>query len=319
MLRGPHKLRDHTDGSPVAADHQLKPVVFPPSSLKATGRYRAYFVPWSLSRPEVTRLLPRGLEIASQDLVPADRHPVLFAFGSQERVCPIFQDMEGLAYREFLIAIPYLQWMGRRNFRYRGPFVYLPRLFLDHWLPVVLGWMCGFAKERACIESTPEEYRITSLFGRSPLIAGIFRPWGSAGRPQDFPGFKAMREIFSQPLVTGTPFGCMCLDFVWELERARLQAIDAEVRIEHAFLPGLPLASFEVEGIDKCAPGAFHLDVPWTLSRPFRPSAIGYRKARISRRRSSLPPPHFSGRGDSPELKGSAGLPQSDSPMISLG
>src|SRR5262249_18012598 len=90
----------------------------------------------------------------------------------------------------------------------------------------------------------------------------------------EFPGFAPFREIFAQPLVTHTPVGCMCLNFDWHLDRAQVQAIDAEVSIEQAFLTGLPLETFRVEGIDQGMPGAFHLDVPWTLSRPFRPASF---------------------------------------------
>jgi hypothetical protein len=179
--------------------------------------------------------------------------------------------------------------------------VYLPRLYLDHWLPVLLGWMCGFAKRRARIDSTNDQYRIHSLFRRRPLIKSEFKPCGSAGRPQEFPGFETVREIFRLPLVTWTPLGFMCLDFRWELERAQVQAIDAEVQIEQAFLPGLPLEPFRVDGIDTCAPGtcgpgAFCLDVPWTLSRPFRPSTIGCPKPQISARKSVLARPHLADR-----------------------
>src|SRR5205085_2917933 len=100
-------------------------------------------------------------------------------------------------------------------------------------------------------------------------------PSGRVGNPRDFPHFAAVREIFELPLATSTPLGGMCLDFHWELENAQMQAIEAQVCIEEPFLPGLPIGPFESDGIDESSAGAFHLDVPWTLSRPFRPSSLG--------------------------------------------
>jgi hypothetical protein len=269
--------------------------LFPHSLIRATGRYQAYFVPSSLTRQVVARLLPRGLETAPQELAPAGQHPVLFVFGKQQEVRPIIQVGKGLEYLEFLLAIPYLQWKNDR-LRFRGPLVYLPRLYLDHWLPVLLGWLCGFAKQRARMRSAAEAYRIDRLFDGSPLIQAAFHARGGTGRPRDFLKFAALQDIFVQPLVTATPFGCLCLDFHWKLEEAQMQAADAEVRIEQAFLPGLPLGPFQVDGIDRFPDGAFHLDVPWTLSRPFRPSSIGRMKPGPAARGSFLHRAHLGDR-----------------------
>jgi hypothetical protein len=245
-----------------------------------------------LPRQVVVKLLPRGLEIAPQEIVPADQHPVLFVFGRQEHVQPVIRLGQGLDYLEFLVALPYLQWTENR-FRYRGPFVYLPRLYLDHWLPVLLGWLCGLAKERAGMESWGEQDRIASLLAGTPLAWGSFKPLGQAAAPHDFPGFTVLRDIFSQPLVSVTPFGFMCLDFEWKLEQARLRPVQAEVRFEQPFLPGLPLEPLHMDGIDRRPGGAFNLDVPWTLSRPFLPSSLGVERAL----KSPFPRgPHFDAR-----------------------
>jgi hypothetical protein len=246
---------------------------FPPTCIEVAGQYRTHFVPWSLHRQSLTRLLPDMLELAPQCLVSGDRHPVLLSFGRQERVFPLVQSDKGMAYFEFIVAVPYLQWKSHVQC-YRGPFVYLPRLYLDQWLPMILGWLCGFAKERAYVISGENEYHITSYSERVTLISASFAPCGKTGTPDEFAGFGDLREIFAQPLVTHTPVGSMCLDFRWHLEQARVQAIAADVRIEWAFLPGMEVEEFRVDGIDKCAMGAFYLDVPWTLSRPFRPSSI---------------------------------------------
>src|SRR5262249_47177332 len=151
---------------------------------------------------------------------------------------------------------------------------YLPRLFLDHWLPVLLGWLCGLAKRRARITETKESYPVSSLFENAPLIYGSFQPRGKLGLPEQFPYFEALREVFEMPLVTHTPFGFLCLNFQWDLEAAQMQAIKTEVSIASEFLPGLPLGRFRLDGIDEKPMGSFRLDVPWKLSRPFLASAL---------------------------------------------
>jgi hypothetical protein len=279
--------------------HATPGALFPNTLLKAVGQYRADFVPWSLPTQVVQQQLPRQLEIAPQELTPAGEHPVLLVFGRQEHVRPIFLRIRGMEYLEFILAIPYLRW-STHHYPYSGPFVYLPRLYLDHWLPVILGWLCGFAKQRAHVAEAHGVYRIKSRMSHRPLIGAAFTARDAPARPRAFPRFEPLRGIFKMPLVTRFPFGCICLDFGWDLERATMQAIETQVDIEQAFLPDLPVGPFHVGGIDAQPFGAFRLDVPWTLTRPFLPSSLRERF-------------------DTAAPSGSASSVQSVSPTISLG
>jgi hypothetical protein len=63
----------------------------------------------------------------------------------------------------------------------------------------------------------------------------------------------------------------------FELEKATLQAIHGEVRIDASFVRGLPRGGFPFEGIDSGPLGGFLIEVPWTLSLPFSCSSHALR------------------------------------------
>jgi hypothetical protein len=250
---------------PAAAPHAL----FPRSRLDTDGWYKATFVPCSLPLGAVRQMLP-----AAQTLTPAGQHPLLFVFGQQRHVRPILHRGAGLTYHEFITVVPFVQWTSPGH-AYRGPFAFLPRLFLDRWLPVILGWLVGFAKRRASLQAKPGSYAISQLFRNQPIIGGFFAPRGPVGSCDSFPLFGGLRPIFELPLITRLAVGpFLALKFTWELERAKMQAAAGDVRIHEAFVPGLPVANFHAEGVDREALGAFTLDVPWRLSSPVAPSSL---------------------------------------------
>jgi hypothetical protein len=219
-------------------------------------------------------MLPNQLELAPQDLTPPGQHPILLLFGRQQHVRPNFLHTKGQDYLEFIVAVPYVQW-AVPGYPYHGPFAFLPRLYLDHWLPTVLGWLCGFAKRRAIMAETADAYEVRFLLTQKLAIRGNFAGRGDLRPPADFSHFEPMRDVFLLPLVTRMAMGyCVCLDFDWHLDKAQLQAVDGRVDVGHAFVPGLPVDSFVVKGLDDAPLGAFRFVVPWSLTRPFWPSAL---------------------------------------------
>src|SRR5688572_22995093 len=85
-----------------------------------------------LPKARVQRLLPVGLELAPNPLAPVGKHPVLvqlshwrFEFGNMD-------------YDETMLAVPYVQLSSCDEPR-RGPFLYMPRLYLNEELPRLLG------------------------------------------------------------------------------------------------------------------------------------------------------------------------------------
>src|SRR5262245_50573450 len=115
-------------------------VVYPHAEVYAVGTYQAATVLWSLPLAVAQALLPSGLELGPQQVAPPGEHPVLLMFGHHQGVRPNFLHVPGMEYLEFLVAVPHVQWVQRTD-PYRGPFAFLPRLFLDRWLPTALGWL----------------------------------------------------------------------------------------------------------------------------------------------------------------------------------
>ncbi len=222
-----------------------------------------------MSNAAVQAMLPGGLELGPQTLAPAGQHPICFMFCLQKDVRPPLLGL-GLKYLELILAVPFVQWTHPTN-SYRGPFIFMPRLYLDRWLPVILGWFYGFAKVRARMSTAENYYRVRSLLRDRPIISGDFAPHGPIGPPSSFPHFEPVRDLFRQPFVAKSivgPFICSRFDF--HLDDAHMQSIDATVHLTEAFVPGLAVGDFHVPGIDMTPVGAFYIQIPWTLSPPFR-------------------------------------------------
>ena len=88
----------------------------------------------------VRSYLPDGLEPIPQRAVgqAPTTHPVNLIFCIQTHVGSPFTDFN---YDEFILSIPSVQWDDKHkdNYKYRGPFIYLPKLYLNESLPVELG------------------------------------------------------------------------------------------------------------------------------------------------------------------------------------
>jgi hypothetical protein len=102
--------------------------------------------------------------------------PVLLTFCVQTKVGAPFTDFN---YKEFILTVPYVQWDATEapKYKYRGPFSYLPHLYLNETEPVILGreW-AGDDKELGVIE------RASSAQGGSFKVTGSpMHPF--AGRP----------------------------------------------------------------------------------------------------------------------------------------
>ena len=203
-------------------------------------------------------LLPPGLELLPQNLVPAGRHPLILLFGEHRGVGLDWLAFK-LHYRELVVALPFVRPQGGPP----GPFCYLPLLLLDRRLPTWLGrWLYGFAKRRAPIRRTADRFDAGRRADDAPLLSARFVP--IAGLPDVEP----VRSLFEQPLISrGRGDRWRYARFDFGFERARLAGIEAEVRVHPALLPGLPDGPIR--------PGSsFRIETAWTLERLW-PSDLG--------------------------------------------
>jgi hypothetical protein len=241
----------------------------------AVGTYRSDCAVVALPIGDVRAMLPAGVAPGPQTLAPPGHHPVLFMFGRHSGVHPVILPIRGGSYHEMITAVPFLDYPdGAKTDSgsvYRGPYAFMPRLYLDDWIFVVLGWFYGYDKVRARIEDTGDAYRVRSLVRRRPIVSGRFLPRGEAGPVSDFPNFAAVAPAFRQPVLGKFFFGpIVCSIMAFELEKAVMRPVEARIAVETAYLPGMPAREFRVPGIDASPLGAFHIEVPWTLSYPMR-------------------------------------------------
>jgi len=240
----------------------------PFSNLYGEGDYAAAIMLLPIASDQVARMLPNALELAPQTATPAGTHPVFFMFGRQSDVHSHLSRWPTMTYDEFVLGVPGTQWKSTTS-TYRGPYFFMPRLFLNRLLPIGLGYLYGFAKELARVQVVNEAYQINSLWQNEALISDQFTPQGSTDTVSNFPLFKTQMDWLNQPFIGQTLLGFYQRShFDWDFDHAQIQAIEGQVTIAQTFKSGLPTGKFTFESLAQSALGAFQLRTHWRLSPP---------------------------------------------------
>jgi hypothetical protein len=242
----------------------------PQSRLRAVGKGTAWVFLRSMAAESVRKMIPRCLELAPQKLTLPGEHPVFFMLVHHQGVRPNILPIRGMDYLECLVAIPDLQWRST-NQAYRGPFCYMPRLFLNRWMAVFLGWLYAFPKLRERVDRTKTTFAVRRLLSGRPVISGSVEYLGTPASPTEFPAFgpiqSLLRQPFTQPLLGSF---CLCSFLNFHFSDAQIQPLRGRLEFQEAFLPGLSVGAFDFEtGTD-----AFEVAVPWDLPSPFLASQI---------------------------------------------
>jgi hypothetical protein len=207
-------------------------------------------------------MLPAGLQLAAQDVMPQDRHPLVLIMGKQSDVRPRAAPL-GAGYLEFILAVPFVGHCARGP---RGPFCYCPRLFLDRRLPTLAGRLLyGYVKRRATIRMTESSYRIADLEGGESLLSADFRATGAAVEPSR----SGISAPFDLPVVSEAARGWRysCADC--GLERAFVQPVELHLVIHRPFVSGLPVGEFLIADADGDGARAFRIRTSWRLDGPW--------------------------------------------------
>jgi hypothetical protein len=207
-------------------------------------------------------MLPAGLQLAAQDGLPRDRHPLVLIMGKQSEVRPRAAPF-GASYLEFILAVPFVGHRGRGP---HGPFCYCPRLFLDRRLPTIAGRLLyGYAKLRTTILMTQSSYRISDPHRGDLLLSADFRTTGAAVEPSQ----SSAAALFDLPVISeaGRGWWYSCADF--GLERAVVRPVELDLVIHRPFVSGLPEGQFRIAGLDADGAGAFRTRTSWRLAGPW--------------------------------------------------
>jgi hypothetical protein len=239
----------------------------------------------------VRELLPAGLELGEPQIqAGAGKYPVFLFFNDVFRLVWSIPTLDpSVTYHEFQIGIPYTYlstgWPARGS---SGPYYFMPRLCLDHIMPVLGGiFFWGFAKEMARIRVTQNTYTVTSLWGQEiaayEWIRELFpKPFLPVS---DFPFFEPVRQVLDQTIVSQLPAAMgpvfVLSDVHRDWDAGFLRLLGRPIRVEVGGLIGnsagtSPYVVNSAAGLDQHGLGPFELRVPWRLSLPYPPPfAVG--------------------------------------------
>jgi hypothetical protein len=209
-------------------------------------------------------MLPSGLDLAAQDVMRGDRHPVVLILGRQSGVRSKLLPF-GADYLEFILAVPFVELRAGRE-RVAGPFCYPARLYLDRALPTLAGRLLyAYAKRRALLRMTADSYGIAEPADGAPLLEA--HSW-IAG-PAIEPSRMVDRTLFDLPVISHSLGGWRYSVADLGLGRAVLQSVGLRLTIHRAFVPGLPVGDFRLEGADGDGGYAFRIRTHWRLAGPW--------------------------------------------------
>ena len=243
----------------------------------------------ALPKGDVKRLLPMGLELAPQPLTFPDKHPVFVMF-NHDHFEAWFGDMD---YNEVMIGVPYVQRCAP-HVAHRGPFVYMPRLYLDATAPKVLGnLLYGFEKQMGDIENGERTYSVRAPADGTLVAHATFSAAGPEGPPSATPNFHEVRRIFDMPTISQalrivdedafeeddfvSPFLGCTITYDLSDAHAKIQPLTATVEFTDALTPaGLPTGPIDVPSLDTEILGAFRMKVNQVVSLPTACDTVTY-------------------------------------------
>jgi hypothetical protein len=227
------------------------------------GQMTAVVAILPVAQEAVRAMLPPGLDLAPQDVMRGDRHPIVLILGRQSgvrsRLLPF-----GADYLEFILALPFVERREDRGGA-AGPFCYPARLYLDRDLPTVAGRLLyAYDKRRAGIRITADSYRIADPIGGEPLLEAQYRIAGPAIEPSPI-----ALTLLDQPVISQSRGGWRYSVADLGLDRAVLQPVELGLSIRRAFVPGLPVGDFRPHGLDGDHGAAFRIRTHWRLAGPW--------------------------------------------------
>lgn len=249
----------------------------------------------------VARLLPVGLQLAPNPLSPVGKHPLIVQLSHDHFE---FGDMD---YDEMLLAVPYVQ-LSSFDAPRRGPFLYMPRLYLNADLPRLLGvYLYGYEKRDAIIERRlpaggEGSYRVSDPAGE-PLLEATITPDGVRGRPDSFARFVQLRQLLELPTISQaariwdadaarseelSPFLASNLVYGFDDPGAWLEPVSVRLEISGSFTPYGLAGRYALPSLAAASLGAFRTSVKLKVALPSAPATLRYPVPKPARRQRVL-------------------------------
>ena len=249
----------------------------PVSQADGTGGLTVAMILTHEKREVLEALLPNGMELIPGDNLPEKPpgpglHPLMIGLGLNTGARPVQRNrhFRGMNYLEMTIGIPMVQ-LAPEFGPPRGPFFYLPGLYLNFLTPTLLGWAFGFKKRLRRIASTSSTFRVSSLLrGREKLNAEVTNDQ----RVQFAWQIRELRPWLAhleQPIISRAWWGkfrCTHFHWDWYLTRVSAASISLKARDEFAGVIGSQ-RQFSAQARGGAEQLAYVMSVPWRLLLPF--------------------------------------------------
>jgi hypothetical protein len=233
----------------------------------ARANYTAAVIFRRLPEAQILPWLPKHFTLDPACANERGEYPVCYCFGYHQNLRRVWMIADGINYLEVCIGA---LGVRRRSPQpgFEGPFVFMPRLDLNRLYPTLLGRMVGLSKHWTRIEAGRARYSVDAGYAAS------FEPYGTRGKPDDFPLLAPWRKLLSMPLVTETELGHLYMYFDWGWPYAWIQPIRASVECTTTDIALMPRGRSEFRGIDTDPDGAFRIAMPWEMQSPFSRQSI---------------------------------------------
>ena len=228
-------------------------------------------------------MLPPGLDLAAQDVMGSNRHPIVLILGRQSgvrsRLLPF-----GADYLEFILALPFVERRAGREGS-AGLSATPPGSISTAACRPWRGGCCTPTTSGARRSGDRRQLPHRGA-GRREVAAGRAlphrRPGDRAGPPWRADAARAAGDLS----LRGGGWRYSVADL--GLDRAVLQPVGLGLSIHRAFVPGLPVGDFRLEGADGDAGSAFRIRTHWRLAAPGRGARL---RDRSARRHKPVPEP----------------------------
>jgi len=232
------------------------------------GRYVGTLVGTYVDAAQVAAILPPGASLDPAH-IHSGQHALILLFGYTENLHFVWSPFRGMNYLECGVAVPHIRIDD--NVEYITRFFYIPRLYLNRFYPVILGWIVGYRKALARVSTTVNTYSIKSLFAGKPMLDAEFTIYPD----QKASNADHWKELLEEPHLNTFGADKLFLHYHWDWSNAQMQPVDAKVTLHRNF-PGIAAGTYNFKGIDlgqwsdgRAPMGACRLTTPFELLLPF--------------------------------------------------
>lgn len=245
----------------------------PPKGLYGQGHYLCHIGVIAVDASTVASWLPPEIELDDQDITPHGTHPVNLLFGKELDVHIHPFSFAHIDYGEFAVVVPFTRWKST-NYKYRGPFLFTPLLYLDNWVGIEAGRILyGFPKKRASFNITMDTYEVLEADSNLSIIKTQMDPLDS--KPTKSELDKISRLIQQPSLSQKTDGSYVGSGFFWDIHNASIIPERARIEFSRWWMPTLNTGKphvVDVEGISDFSTGGFYfMDTVWSLTLPMDP------------------------------------------------